>query len=186
MSSLRAHPKIQALFKKAEARHLTEAELLEYLSLAPGEGERAAAAREVALAEPGVVKACLQDVFALYPYAQKHFLAGEKCQRDIGYVSAYATHAMLLDDPDWFRDKLLIWLRTILQAFEFPLRNQAPTAAIPFHEITAQADAMPPRVASIYETYARLRRRYQDALSPASYALMEKPLRQPVDVLTVL
>jgi hypothetical protein len=186
MSSLRANPEIQALFKSAEARHLTDAEYQEYLRLAPQNADRVTAAREVALAEPEVIRASLQEVFALYPYAQHHFLASEKCPRDVAYVSAYATHAMLQDDPDWFRDKLLIWLRTILQAFEFPARNQEPTAAIAYHDITAKADAMPQRVASIYETYARVQRRYQETLTPASYQLMAASLRQPVDVLTVL
>jgi hypothetical protein len=117
MTSLRNNPDIKALFKAAEARHLTEDELRQYLRLAPEEEARVGAAREVAAAESGVVQATVGEIFQIYPYAQNHFAAPDKCSRDVAYVSVYATHAMLLRDPAWFNDKLLLWLRTILQAF---------------------------------------------------------------------
>jgi hypothetical protein len=57
---------------------------------------------------------------------------------------------------------------------------------VPYPDITQQADKLPTRVASIYNTYARLQRKYQTALSPAAFALMREPLQQPIDVLTAL
>lgn len=185
MTSLRTHPDIKALFKAAEARHLTEDELQRYLRLAPGHEARADAAREVAAAQPHVVQATVGEIFQLYPYAQNHFAAPEKCTRDVAYVSIYATHTMLLQDPAWFNDKLLIWLKTILQAFEFPERN-SEGLDVPYPDITRQADKLPSQVASIYNTYARLQRKYESVLSPAAYALMREPLQQPIDVLTAL
>lgn len=185
MTSLRNNPDIKALFKAAEARHLTEDELRQYLRLAPEEEARVGAAREVAAAERRIVEATVGEIFQLYPYVQNHFLAPDKCSRDVAYVSVYATHAMLLRDPAWFNDKLLLWLRTILQAFEFPARN-GNALDVPYPDITQLADQLPARVASIYNTYARLQRKYQEALSPAAFALMREPLQQPIDVLTAL
>lgn len=184
MTSLRTQPEISALFKAAESRHLTDDELQHYLKLAPGQETRVLAAQEIVAAEARVVQEVIQEIFQLYPYPQNHFAAYEKATRDITYVSIYATHAMLLEDPDWFRDKLLIWLRTILQAFEFPVRNGDP-ASVPYPDITHHADTLPGPVSSIYNTYARLQRKYEEALSPAAFAVMREALQQPVDLLTV-
>ncbi|MGZ8218414.1 hypothetical protein [Methylomagnum sp.] len=186
MSSLRTDPEIKALFKVAECRHLTDDEYRHYLRLAPDCENRVLAAQEVAAVEATVIRATLVEIFQLYPYVQHHFAAQEKCVRDVTYVSIYATHTMLLDDPAWFRDKLLLWLRTILQAFEFPARNPNGSLVNPHPEITRRADGLPPKAASIYDTYSRLQRKYQDSLSPASFALMREPLQQPCDVLALL
>lgn len=186
MTSLRNHPDLKALFKTAECRHLTEDEYRRYLQLAPDGADRVRAAQEVAAAEAEVVRATLTEIFQLYPYVQNHFMAQEKCTRDVTYVSIYATHAMLLDDPEWFRDKLLLWLKTILQAFEFPARNANPTLDNPFPDITRRADALPQAAASIFDTYSRLQQKYREVLAPSSFALMKAPLQQPIDVLASL
>lgn len=106
--SLRNSPEINALFKHAESRHLTEEELETYCKLAPHYADRAKASREVALREFMVVKATLEEIFAMYPFAMHHEVATPKCHRDVTYVSVYATHSMLMNDLDWFGDKLLI------------------------------------------------------------------------------
>ena len=136
-----------------------------------------------------VVKRTVVDIMQLYPYQEFHLRAPEKCLRDVRYISIYATHTMLMNDTQWFKDKLLVWFRTILLAFEYPgidagdpskrkdVRNAHP-------DLTAVATELPDKAQSIYDCYARLRRNYEAVLTPESWALMDEPLQLALDVLT--
>jgi hypothetical protein len=196
---LRDNPEIAELFRIAESRHLTEEEFTHYLAVLPEYAERVAAAKEVQSAELSVVTNTVKQVFFLYPYPKYHEFAKDKAIRDISYVSTYASHSMLLDDPDWFRDKLLIWLKTILGAFSYPAREERKLDTplnflktdilrdpnrLPHPEITEHADTLPTKgKRSIYETYARLIVNYQQVLSPKAFALILPHLQLAVDIL---
>ncbi|MGY2801194.1 phycobilisome protein [Thermostichus sp. MS-CIW-25] len=49
---------------------------------------------------------------------QHGHLAWERCRRDLSMVWRYCCMAMLLNDEDYLRDKLLYWLETILKSFK--------------------------------------------------------------------
>ena len=184
---LRDNPNIAQLFLNAESRHLNEAEFQQYLALVPNHTDQVAAAREIMATELNVVTTTIKQVFFQYPFSKYHELPKDKCIRDVSYVSAYATHSMLMDDPDWFRDKLLIWLKTILKSFSYPIREErqmaAPPQDLPFPEITKHADTLPNRQRAIYETYARLIMNYNAVLSPKTFALIQPHLQLAVDIL---
>ncbi|MGF1525817.1 MAG: hypothetical protein ACFCBW_03360 [Candidatus Competibacterales bacterium] len=184
-ASLRHLPALKELFRAAENRQFTVAELDEYLQAAPHAKGRAAAAREIGAVEEEVVEAVVREIFALYPYEQRHNYSTAKCIRDVRSVSAYATLAMLMDDPDWFRDKLLLWLRTILQAFEFPDRLEKRRRAL-FSNTPNQGklDHLTPGQRSIFETYTKLKLHYRERLSSEAFALFEPFLQQAVDTLS--
>jgi len=186
-AKLRDNPELDQLFKVAESRHFTDTEFKQYLALAPEYADRVAAAQEIMAQELTVVTTTIKQVFFLYPFSKYHEFPKDKCIRDVGYVSAYATHSMLMDDPDWFRDKLLIWLKTILQAFSYPAREErqldAPAQGLPYPEITQRADTLPKRRRAIYETYARLIMNYKEVLSPKTFALIQPHLQLAVDIL---
>lgn len=188
---LRDNAGIRHLFKTAESRHFTQEELAELISLAPEIKDKVSAAKEIMDIEFSVVSKTIKQVFSLYPYPKFHELPLDKCMRDVSYVSAYAIHSMLMDDPDWFRDKLLIWLKTILQSFSYPAReeldagNAASKPALPYPEITAYADTLNPKGRrSIYETYARLIKNYQEVLSPNTFSMIRPHLQLAVDILS--
>lgn len=186
-AKLRDNPEIAQLFRNAESRHLNDAEYQQYLALLPNNADRVAAAKEIMANELAVVTDSIKQVFFLYPFAKYHQLPKDKCIRDVGYVSAYATHSMLMCDSEWFRDKLLLWLKTILQAFAYPAREERPGATPeqmpPYPEITRHADTLPKRQRAVYETYARLLMNYKQVLSPAAFALLEPHLQLAVDIL---
>jgi hypothetical protein len=185
VASIRTNPKLKDLFKACEARHLTEEELWLYSSVVPYYEERARAAREIAGAEQGVVGATVDEILSLYPFAKRFDSVRDRCVRDVTYISIYATHTMLMNDPDWFRDKLLLWLKTIIQAFDFPAREAAPPAVRnPYPNITAEADQLPPGRSAIYDTYARLKRKYAETLTPETFQLIKGPLQQACDILS--
>lgn len=190
-SKLRNDAQIRSLFKIAESRHFTPQEFAKYLSLAPDFKDREAAAREIMDAELAVAAKTIKQVFSLYPYPKFHELPLDKCIRDVSYVSVYATHSMMLDDPDWFRDKLLIWLKTILQSFTYPAREEPDSKVaalrlpLPYPEITEHADTLNPKGRrSIYETYSRLIMNYQEVLSPKTFGMIRPHLQLAVDILS--
>ncbi|MDZ7827595.1 MAG: hypothetical protein U5R48_18110 [Gammaproteobacteria bacterium] len=59
---------------------------------------------------------------------------------------------MLLRDTDWYRDKFLYWMRTMIQALRLPARDPQMTGGQqdPHPEITAEADRLPSNLASIH------------------------------------
>jgi hypothetical protein len=190
-SKLRDDDRIRELFKGAESRHFNPQEFAQYLSLAPAYRDREAAAKEIIDVEFSVVSKTIKQVFSLYPYPKFHELPLDKCIRDVSYVSAYATHSMMLDDPDWFRDKLLIWLKTILQSFNYPAREELDSAVpsgkppLPYPEITAHADTLNPKGRrSIYETYSRLIMNYKEVLTPKTFDMIRPHLQLAVDILS--
>lgn len=184
--SLRHHPELEALFKAAESRHLTEQELEEYYRICPQEVNRVSAAREIAAFEPNLVQKVITEIYLVYPYEQNHQMATAKCVRDVRYVSAYATLAMLMKDPQWFNDKLLIWLKTILQAFEFPERTQRKKVLFgaTADKEEGKEEKLQAKQRSIYETYNKLKQAYRESLNPTSFSLIEPYLQQAIDVLS--
>lgn len=182
--SLRTHPELQAIFKAAESRHLTTQELEAYSRVVPEYTSHAEAAREVMSVEEAVIQAVVKEIFALYPYEKKHKLAFGKCVRDISYVSAYATQAMLMNDPQWFEDKLLIWLKTILQSFEFPEPSQKTTGLFGKPADALHEAGLSQKQRSIFATYSQLKQRYQEKLSPTAFDLMASYLQQAIDILS--
>jgi len=181
--SLRHHPLLAAIFKAAESRYLTLQELDEYCRVVPEYRHRATVAKEVAAIEVKTVTLVLQEVFSIYPYENHHQFALAKCTRDVRYVSAYAVLAMLMNDPQWYKDKLLYWLQTILHAFEFP--DRAMRKKVLF---SAQGNSVLERMSakqrSIYETYTKLRDKYRESLTPTSFALLEPYLQLTIDILS--
>lgn len=178
--SLRKEPRMAAIFKAAESRFLTEQELDEYHKVFPQYADRVSAARDVAAYEHKVVQSVVDEIFLLYPYAQQHQLANAKCTRDVRYVVAYATLSMLMNDADWFRDKLLFWMKTILQAFEFP---ECATQKKKVLFVETQQPKLKPHQQSIFDTYYKLKRAYQRVLIPSSQKLMEPYFQIAIDIL---
>lgn len=183
--SLRHHPALAELFRRNEGKHWSSDQLALYQRSAIEYSLRASAAAEIVGVESTVVERTVAEILATYPFEQRHHYARPKCVRDVSLVSAYATTAMLMNDGDWFRDRLLLWLRTILQSFYFPKREAAQRKTL-FGAKTERnpVDDLPQRKQSIYDCYATLKRHYQQALAPAHFALLEPYLQQAIDTLT--
>lgn len=165
---------LKSIFRAAEARHLTTEELDIYRRLLPGWAERADAAQACYDVEVQVVDDAIEAIFEVYPYADFHELHAEKCPRDVTNVSTYAIQSMLMGDPDWYRDKLLLWLKTILQSFEFPERSQ-PRETVLFgnDDDTEIINSLPAGRQSLFETYLLVDRNYEQMLEPHHYELLK-------------
>jgi hypothetical protein len=182
-TSYRKHAALAAIFKAAENRHLSDSEMAEYQRALPSESRRLAAAREIAKNEQAVVERVVTEIFAAYPFEENHAYAHSKCMRDIRSVSAYATLSMLMNDPHWFRDKLLLWLRTILQALYFPDRETAVKKTMFGAASGGDIAQLAVNQRSIFETYSKLRSVYKERLTAESFGLIETYLDQAVNTL---
>ncbi len=70
--------------------------------------------------EAAIVQATVKQLYAKYPaYLQRYQDCDLKTSRDMRSVLGYCLYAVVLDDPDYAKDKMLYWFRTILNAFEF-------------------------------------------------------------------
>ena len=184
-ASIRKHPRLDTLFKDAEARHLNDDELDTVLEILPDLKAEVQACREVRTVEKKVVKKVVGEIFSQYDYAKQHEHALAKCPRDVRYVVAYAAASMLFREPNYFDDKVLVWLKTILQSFEFPKRNVSSSGALFADESLEKALAdLPPARQSVFHTYYRLREEMGKALSEPSFKEIEPYLTQALNTLT--
>lgn len=182
--SFRETKGIDELFANAQSRHLTDEEYERYLELFPTEQARVDAAKDLMKNEDMAVKSTVLEVLRMYPFKDFHVKAAEKCLRDVKFVSIYATHAMLLNDTQWYKDKLLTWMKTILHSFSFPALDPTKLDKNKHPEITERAQELPDNISSCYECYARLRVKYGELLAPESMELLEQPLQVAVDALS--
>jgi hypothetical protein len=183
IQSIRKHPQLHSLFKEAESRFLTEDELSFYLAEHP-EGQAAAnASKEVKAITNQITKKVITRIYEIYPYEANHQLAMPKCTRDVRYVIAYATLAMLMQDLNWFRDKLLIWMKTILQSFRYPDMSPGGTRYHDNPEVLQHLESLQSHQRSIYETYYAIRCEMKDNLSPESYEAIEPFISLAIEIL---
>jgi hypothetical protein len=185
VQSFRGISGLNEMLLGSQSRHFTDDEYARYLHMLPDQQHRVDAARDLMGHEEMIVKRTVLEIMQIYPYQSFHARAPEKCIRDVTYISIYSTHAMLVNDNQWYKDKLLYWFRTMLQSFYFP-PIAADKAALNKHPaLSTEAAKRPEHIASIYDTYSRLRLNYQQALKPESWKLLDEPLQVALDVLTL-
>lgn len=183
--SVRLHPRLGTIFKDGESRHFKDEELDTILQELPHHSDRAAACREIRGKDVAVINRVVKEVFSQYEYDKAHDFSSAKCPRDVRYVVTYSCAAMLSDDTKWLEDKLLIWLKTILQAFEFPARKPGSGGALFSDSILEDnLKKLPQKTQSIYHCYYRLRQEMKKDLSPSTYELIEPYLTLSLQVLT--
>ena len=150
---------IKAMFSDAEGRYLEDQEIGQLTDYMASLEARLAAMRAVEQAEAKIVEETLDVVWETHPdFASKYYEARKNCTRDVSLALRYCALAMVRDDIDMLREKLLYWLRTILNAFEF---GQA-----------------------LDTTYRALARRVEANLDPQSVRLLAPYLRETHQILT--
>lgn len=111
---------LEQIFSEAEGRYLNDKEVKQLNLYVDSFARRVQAMQEAERVEPRWVQDVITNVWRTHPeFEQKHGYAREKCSRDVTYVLRYCVLAMLRNDTQMLTDKLLYWLRTILQSFEF-------------------------------------------------------------------
>jgi len=118
------HDLLKQISADTPGRYLTEVELKQ-LEVDPYLRPRVAAARLAREKEPIVLDKTLNVILRRYEFEKKHGYGREKCYRDVGSVYQWCVFAMLCDDVSLLENKLLFWMRTVIQAFGFPGGNNS-------------------------------------------------------------
>lgn len=121
---------------------------------------RIRATREAVAREQIILKETVEKVLKKYDFKGRFDYGSEKCYRDVGSVYRYCIFSMLCEDEDMLRNKLLFWMRTIIQSLDFPSGNE-----------------------SIRFCYSLLRETSRRNLSPDSSALMDPYLKIVEEIL---
>ncbi|WP_089721443.1 hypothetical protein [Candidatus Entotheonella palauensis] len=111
-------------------------------------------ALELKQREPAIVYATVKQLYAKYPeYLERYQNCELKTARDMRSVLGYCLYAVVLDDPDYAKDRMLYWFRTILNAFEFGNAFIEDAYRMLQAEVAAQMseDTSPPMMAMLEE-----------------------------------
>ena len=109
----------QELLRNTEGRYATDAELQFLEDYAKGFPARLKAYQLLRKQERSLLQATYSQLRSrqpdLFPAGDKEAL--KKWQRDTIWVIRFSGLAMLLDDVDALRDRLMLWFQTIMRAF---------------------------------------------------------------------
>ncbi|MEN9203600.1 MAG: hypothetical protein Q6K80_11975 [Thermostichus sp. DG_1_6_bins_120] len=108
------------LLQNAEGRYLHPDELESLRAYVEGIPKRVRIYQVLHSKESVLLDRVMEKFQPTLPHlTRRHgILAWERCRRDLGMVWRYCCMAMLLNDEDYLRDKLLYWLETILKSFK--------------------------------------------------------------------
>jgi hypothetical protein len=183
--SARLHPKLNEIFKAAESRFFTDEELAVILQFFPHLAPHTEVALELRAKDMAIVTRVVKEIFSQYPYEKFHEFSTTKCVRDVRYVLAYCTQAMLAEDSRWFEDKLLIWLKTILHSFDFPDPIKLSSVTL-FSDpvLETKLKELPKKIKSIFHTYYRLKQEVGKELKAEQFKLIAPYLDLVINVLS--
>jgi hypothetical protein len=176
-------PALAELLAASEGRFPKDDELAALVKAIPAAKERVEAVRAIARVTPPVVNVVVHRILEVYPLAQTHDYSPEKCQRDITLVINYAALTLLAEDPGWFRDKLLVWMKTIIQAARFPDRTAGVQRVFADPASTAIIDNLKPWQRCIWETYALLNKEFSASLPAPAYRAFAPCFEQALNTL---
>lgn len=110
---------VQALVAATDGRYASDQELMFFQQYLGSVSTRLRAYQKIQRAEPQIISQVMARLKAKNPDI---FLVGEqdlaaKWQRDTVRVLRYSATALLLDDEERLKDRLLMWFQTIMRAF---------------------------------------------------------------------
>ncbi len=112
---------LDSVRREAPGRVITPEELELLAETEPYLSARIRAYRALMRIEEEVISTTLESTFKRYDFSTGRGGLGQaKCGRDVTTVYRYCAFAMLADDLPMLENKLLFWLRTILQSLSFP------------------------------------------------------------------
>lgn len=179
---MRKHPALQQMLDEHQGKFLSDAQLAHVQQHYPQSSELITAAREVRDHAPAVIETVVvRETCEEYPW-ESVGLHKEKGPRDNNTILAFATMAMLFEDPQWFDNRVLIWFKTMLQSFDFPDKTRVIAVLSP--ELEAKRKKLPVKVRAIFQNYSRLREEFERCLTPTSFELFDPYLEQVINTLT--
>ncbi|TVQ13530.1 MAG: phycobilisome protein [Leptolyngbya sp. DLM2.Bin27] len=110
---------VQALVQATDGRYATDSELMFFQRYLASVGTRLRAYQKIQAAEKQIIAQVMAQLKAQAP--NTFAIGGQdltaKWQRDTVRVLRYSATALLLDDPERFKENLLTWFQTIMRAY---------------------------------------------------------------------
>lgn len=110
---------LEQLSTQADGRYATDAELIFFQDYLKTARLRFALYQKLQKLEPQLIQQLLAQLKRTHPelLTSKGADMTAKWQRDTVRTLRHAAAAMLTDDPEIFRDQMLIWFQTIMKSF---------------------------------------------------------------------
>jgi hypothetical protein len=110
---------IQNLIYQTDGRYASDQELRFLQTYIETASLRFRTYQKIQAAEVSIMNQLLKELKTYHPeiFSVNGQDLTAKWQRDTVRVLRYATTALLVDDPEMFKDNLLIWFQTIMSAF---------------------------------------------------------------------
>lgn len=110
---------IERMFSDAEGRYLEPTEQSSFTQYALSVDKRLKAMRALEEKEAEIIESSLDALWQEMPdFKTRHPHAREKAVRDMTLVYRYAALAMVRNDETFLTQKLSVWFRTLVQAFD--------------------------------------------------------------------
>lgn len=143
---------LQTIRKEDPGRYPTDEELRHILEAEPYLEARVRALRSAKEHEKAIVQGVVDQALKKYDFSGRGGFGPAKCYRDVGLVYRHCVFAMLCDDLQMLKEKLLYWLRTILQAQNFPCGVES--IVMVYSRMRAEvARRLPPEDAKLLDPY---------------------------------
>jgi hypothetical protein len=114
------HTELREVMHGAEGRYLSSDEIDRVMGIVNSYEDRFAIMKKLELNEIEIVNETIERMFEKYPdFYKDRPNAYDKCVRDESLVLRYAAMAMVNNDPEIFEEKVLYWMKTVVQSMEF-------------------------------------------------------------------
>ena len=110
---------LNKIFNESISEYPTEQDQKELIKYCKTIDFRLKVLREIESKEAIMIAKCVDNMLKNYPGMSKYDYVKEKTTRDMSIVLRYCCQSMVKDDPDFLKDQLLFWFRTIIQSFGF-------------------------------------------------------------------
>jgi len=110
---------MDSILREAEGRYPRPDEARRIATIASTVERRLAACAELEATEQAIVSQTTRQVLQMYPALKERHLAEEKTARDLSLTLRYIGHAILRNDEEFFREKILYWLQGVLASKSF-------------------------------------------------------------------
>jgi hypothetical protein len=114
------YSQISQMMVGAEGRYLTSEEMDNISEMVKAFHARFEVTQKLEGKEEQIVKSTVEKSLEHFPqFAEERPAVYEKCVRDETLVLRYAAMAYLNDDDDIFTEKIMYWMRTVVQSMNF-------------------------------------------------------------------
>jgi Phycobilisome protein len=110
---------IETMLRSAEGRYVNSEEARQILSIISTYERRLAICSSLQDKEATITQQTTELMLQKYPAFRERYLASEKTQRDLSITLRYIGHAILRNDEEFLREKLLYWMQGIFVSKSF-------------------------------------------------------------------